>query len=181
MGPGLRIVGIGAVDAPLLGGLGARLAKHGFEPTVGAAGPAVEALVGPGMRRLQALSALPALRKEPGDHVLGITEFEVTDGVKEWVYGMGEVNGRSAVFSVKPFRGGGLDGQRTLDRLAAAILHELAHNVGMVHCRNKGCLMHATHEPSAMRQLDLAFCASCDRTWHRRIRAAKPPHQKRTS
>jgi predicted Zn-dependent protease len=170
MGPGLRIVGVGAVEAPVLEGVGSRLAKHGFEPTVAAGGPAVAALAGPGMRRLQALLALPALRKEPGDHVLGLTEFEVTDGVKEWVYGMGEVNGRAAVFSVKPFRAGGLDGERTLDRLAAAILHELAHNVGMVHCRNKGCLMHATHEPAAMRQLDLSFCASCEGSWKRRLR-----------
>ncbi len=165
---------IGPVERTVLEGVASRLGAHGFDPRVAAGGPAVQALVGPGMRTLQALNALPALRKERGDFILGLTEFEVTDGVKPWVYGMGEVNGRCAVFSAKPFRRGGLPAERVLDQLAAAVLHELAHNVGMVHCRTKGCLMHATHEPAAMRQLSLTFCASCGREWRRRTRARPP-------
>lgn len=171
MAPTLEIVPIGAVEGALLEGAAARLAAAGFATSVGAGGPAVRALVGPGVRRIQALNAIPALRKERGDHVLGLTELPVTDGVKEWVYGMGEVNGRAAVFSAEPFRKGGLSGGKFLDQLSAAVLHELAHNVGMVHCRTKGCLMHATHEPAAMRQLALAFCGPCERSFRRRIRA----------
>lgn len=170
MGPSLSVVAVGKVDGAVLEGVRARLARHGFEPAVAEGGPAVKALAAPGVQHLQALNAIPALRREKGDHVLGVTELEVTDGVKEWVYGMGEMNGRAAVFSVKPFRQGGLAQERVLDQLAAAILHELAHNVGMVHCRTKRCLMHATHEPAAMRQLDLQFCAACERSWRRRLR-----------
>jgi archaemetzincin len=169
--PLLDLVALGAVDRAVLVGVGDRLARHGFDPRVVAGGPAVRALVAPGATRLQALMVLPALKKERGDHVLALTDLELTDGVRPWVYGMGEINGRCAVFSTTPFRTGGLSAEKLLDRLSAAILHELAHNVGMVHCRTKGCLMHATHSPAAMRQLDLSFCEACDRSWRRRIRA----------
>lgn len=174
MRPVLAVVPIGSVDRAVLEGVAARLVEHGFEAKVAEGGPAVRALVGPGMRRLHALNALPALHKETGNFVLGVTDVEVTDDVKEWVYGIGEVNGRCAVFSTKPFRQGGLSPHRFLDQLSAAILHELAHNLGMVHCRTKGCLMHAEHEPAAMRQLALAFCESCLRSWRRRLRAGRP-------
>lgn len=176
MRPVLTVLAIGPVDRAVLEGVRARLAEHGFDAKVAEGGPALRALVGPGMRRLQAPNALPALKREAGNFVLGVTELELTDGVKEWVYGMGEVNGRCAVFSTKPFRQGGLPRDRFLDQLAAAILHELAHNLGMVHCRTKGCLMHATHEPAAMRQLTLTFCEPCLRSWRvRRSRARRPP------
>ncbi len=180
--PVLEVVAIGPVDLAVLAGVGRRLEGHGFLTRTVAGGEALHALVGPGMVRLQALSAIPALRREKGDFVLGLTDFEVTDGVKPWVYGMGEVNGRCAVFSTKPFRQGGLSMEALLDQLSAAVVHELAHNVGMVHCRKPECLMHATHEPAAMRQLKRRFCESCERQWLRRIRASgNGPHSGRPS
>lgn len=171
MRPILEVVAIGPVEAPVLEGVGRRLEAHGFQAKTIGGGEPVRSLVGPGTVRLQALNVIPALRREKGDFVLGLTDFEVTDGVKPWVYGMGEVNGRCAVFSTKSFRQGGLSGEKFLDQLSAAVVHELAHNVGMVHCRKPACLMHATHEPAAMRQLKRAFCESCQKQWLRRIRA----------
>lgn len=169
--PALEVVAIGPVDPAVLAGVGRRLEGHGFSARTVKGGEGVGALVGPGMSRLQALSAIPALRREKGDFVLGLTDLDVTDGVKPWVYGMGELNGRCAVFSTKPFRQGGLSSEAFLDQLSAAIVHELAHNVGIVHCRKRDCLMHATHEPAAMRQLPRRLCESCERQWRRRIRA----------
>jgi len=171
MAPSLDIVAVGPVDRSVLDGLGARLGRHGFLPRVTPASAALRGAYDARLPRLQALPILAQLRKERGDHVLAITDIALTDGTREWVYGLGEINGRTAVFSTEPFRRGGLTGEEFLDRMSAAVLHELAHNVGMVHCRNRGCLMNATHEPAAMRQLDLAFCPSCDRMWRRRIRA----------
>ncbi len=170
MRPVLEVLAIGPVDPTILEGVGRRLEGHGFRARTVPGGAGVRSLVGPGMVRLQALSAIPALRQERGDFVLGLTDFEVTDGVKPWVYGMGEVNGRCAVFSTKPFRQGGLSSETLLDQLSGAVVHELAHNVGMVHCRKPACLMHATHEPAAMRQLERRFCDSCEQQWLRRIR-----------
>jgi hypothetical protein len=144
------------VAARDLEGLARRLGRHGFAPRLQEPSVALSAAFDRRLPRLQALPLLVHLRKERADHVLGVTDLALTDGVREWVYGLG----------------GGLSGEVFLDRLSAALLHELAHNVGMVHCRNGGCLMHATHEPARMRQLELAFCASCDATWRRRIQAA---------
>ena len=178
--PVLEVVAIGPVDPAILEGVGRRLEGHGFLARTVPGGDAVRTLVGPAMVRLQALSAIPALRREKGDFVLGLTDLDVTDGLKPWVYGMGEVNGRCAVFSTKPFSQGGLSSGAFLDQLSAAVVHELAHNVGLVHCRKRECLMHATHEPAAMRQLERKFCESCERQWLRRIRASgKPPRRGR--
>jgi predicted Zn-dependent protease len=173
--PGLDLVPLGDIDRRVVEGVGRRLARHGFDPRVVEGGPSVDALVAPGTTRLQALMVLPALERARADHVLALTDLALTDGAKPWIYGMGEMNGRAAVFSTAPFRRGGLTQEVFLDRLSAAVLHELAHNVGMVHCRTRGCLMHATHEPAALRQLDLSFCGPCERTWRRRIRAGPSP------
>jgi archaemetzincin len=164
-------VAIGPVADATMEGVARRLAAEGFAPSRHAPTAAVEALAAPGLARMQAASAIEALRSLKGPHVLGITETELSDGARPVVYGLGEVNGRCAVFSLAQFRRGGLSDEAGLDRFCAAVLHELAHNVGMVHCRSKGCLMHATHEPAALRQLDLSFCASCRAQWRRRIRA----------
>jgi len=172
MAPSLELVAVGPVDREVLEGLGLRLGRHGFAPRVAPASPALRGVFDARLPRLQALPIIAQLRKGKGDHVLGVTDMALTDGVREWVYGLGEINGRAAVFSTEPFRRGGLSEEEFLDRMSAAVLHELAHNVGMVHCRNKGCLMNATHEPAAMRQLELAFCDGCQRGWRRRIRAA---------
>ena len=171
MGASLDLIPIGSVDEPTMGGVAARLGREGFATARREPSELVATLLGPNSRTLQARSAVAALRGGRAKHTLGITEVELADGGRPFVYGMGEVNGGCAVFSLAQFRRGGLSGDTVLDRFCAAVLHELAHNLGMVHCRTKGCLMHATHEPAALRQLELSFCAPCRQQWRRRIRA----------
>lgn len=170
----LKVVPIGELPAGAAEGLAARLAEHGFDASVqGAPGPRVRELVGPAQTRLDAHFALTALRAEPAARVLGLAGIELKDAARPLVYGMAEVNGRAAVFSTRPFVGGGLTRDESLDRLAGAVLHELAHTFGMVHCRNRGCMMNATHEPASLRQLQPRFCPSCRRSWDVRLRRAR--------
>lgn len=171
--PSLDLIPVGPVEGSVLDGLRLRLGRHGFTPRVSQPNAALSGAFDARLPRLQAVPIIAQLRKGGGDHVLGITDKALTDGVREWVYGLGEVNGRAAVFSTEPFRRGGLSQESFLDRMSAAVLHELAHNVGMVHCRNRGCLLNATHEPAAMRQLELAFCGDCERSFRRRIRVRR--------
>ncbi len=165
----LRIVPIGPLPAGAGEGLAARLATHGFDATVARApGPQVASLVRPGQDRLDAHFALAALRREPAPRVLGLTALELKEDSRPTVYGLAELNGRVAVFSTHPFFRGGLAPAEAADRLAGAVLHELAHTFGMVHCRNHGCLMNATHEPASLRRLQPTFCDSCRRSWKSR-------------
>jgi archaemetzincin len=173
MGASLDIVPIGDVSEAALEGVAARLRNCGFDPSRKEPGERVRTLLGPGSTTLQAQSAIAALRGGRAKHTLGITEVELKDGARPFVYGLGEMNGSTAVFSLAQFRRGGLSLGTMLDRFCAAVLHELAHNLGMVHCRNKGCIMHAAHEPAALRQLEMFFCPSCTAQWNRRIRAAR--------
>jgi archaemetzincin len=173
MGASLDLVPIGSVSEAALEGVAARLRAYGFEPARKAPDERVSTLLGPGSTSLQAQSAIAALRGGRAKHTLGITEVELKDGSRPFVYGLGEVNGSTAVFSLAQFRRGGLSVDTMLDRFCAAVLHEVAHNVGMVHCRNKGCIMQAAHEPVALRQMEMFFCPSCTAQWNRRIRASR--------
>jgi predicted Zn-dependent protease len=150
------------------------LAAHGFAASVeDAPGPRVQSLVSAGQGRLDAHFALAALRQQRPGRVLGLAGVDLKEDTRPLVYGLAEVNGRVAVFSAKPFFDRGLGPQESLDRLAGAVLHELAHTFGMVHCRSRGCLMNATHEPAVLRRLDPRFCASCQRSWRLRIDRAR--------
>ncbi len=170
----VRVVPIGVLPGGAADGLAQRLAEHGFEASVEPdPSPRVRSLLGPGQERLDAHFALAALRKEPHPRVLGLAGTDLKDDSRPVVYGLAEVNGRAAVFSVRPFVGGGLSAGESLDRLAAAVLHELAHTFRMVHCRNRGCLMKATHEPAVLRQLEPRFCANCESQWSSRLRRAR--------
>lgn len=170
----LRVIPIGTLPAGAAAGLAARLGEHGFDASVEEApGPRVAALVGAGQERLDAHFALSALRAERAGRVLGLAGVELKADTQPLVYGLAEVNGRTAVFSTRPFWGGGLAAEESIDRLAAAVLHELAHTLGMVHCRNRGCLMNATHEPAVMRQLTPRFCQACARSWELRVRRTR--------
>jgi predicted Zn-dependent protease len=165
----LCIVPIGPLPAGAGEGLAARLEAHGFDTSLAsAAGPQVASLVRPGQERLDAHFALAALRQEPSPRVLGLTALELKDHKRPTVYGLAELNGRVAVFSTNPFFHRGLPPAEATDRLAGAVLHELAHTFGMVHCRNRGCLMNATHEPASLRRLHPTFCDSCSRSWKSR-------------
>ena len=176
----LFVLPIGQLPPGAAAGLAKRLEAHGFAAAVGRAdGEAFHSLIPSNSSKVNAMFAIEALRREGGDSVLGLCALPLTDGRREWVYGLGEMNGRVSVFSIKPFRRGGLSLEEALNQLAPAVLHELAHNFGMVHCRRKGCLMHATHEPAAMRQLPQDFCEVCRPLWMSRLRrgvsARSPP------
>ena len=172
----LFVLPIGELPPGAATGLAKRLEGHGFAAKVGRAdGEAFRFLIPPNSSKVNALFAIEALRREGGDSVLGLCALPLTDGRREWVYGLGEMNGRVSVFSIEPFQRGGLSLEEALNQLAPAVLHELAHNLGMVHCRRKGCLMHATHEPAAMRQLPQGFCEVCRALWMSRLRRGAIP------
>jgi len=166
----LRVVPIGPLPAGAAEGLATRLGEHGFAVSVEATpSPRIASLVAPAQERLDAHFALAALRREPSSRVLGLTAAELKDDSRPTMYGLAEMNGRVAVFSTRPFYQGGLSPAEALDRLTAAVLHELAHTLGMVHCRHRGCLMNATHEPAVLRRLQPRFCDACAGQWSPRV------------
>ena len=174
MAPRLRIVPIGQLPDGAAEGLAASLSAFGFSAEVSAGAPrGVAALLSPGQKVLDGNFALAALRRDFTDRVLGLCALPLRDDTRPWVYGLAEVNGRAAVFSTDTFYRGGLSPAESVERLSGAVLHELSHTLGMVHCRQRGCLMSATHEPSAMRRLAPRFCENCTRQWKARLGALR--------
>lgn len=124
------------------------------------AGPILLALAGEG-------SGLP-LR-------LGLTRRDLCLPFLSYVFGEAQLEGRAAVVSLhrlqEPAPGERASRSVMLERLAKMVLHEMAHVLGLVHCRAPGCLMNFSQGLAALDRLDLRFCVACQsRLVHRRLR-----------
>lgn len=82
-----------------------------------------------------------------------------------YVLGEAQLEGRAAVVSLHRLQEAAPGGESSrsvmLERLAKIALHEMAHVLGLVHCREPGCLMNFSQGLSALDRLGLKFCVAC--------------------
>lgn len=82
--------------------------------------------------------------------------------------------GRAAVMSLHRLsEGAGEGGGRAprhmmLERAAKVGLHEVAHVLGLEHCRTAGCLMRFSAGLTILDRLKMGFCPACQRDLTRR-------------
>lgn len=95
----------------------------------------------------RASSLFPLCQDEPGTRVLGVTEADLWDEDRTFVFGYALIGGRTAVISLARLRGRkGGDGprpgrirlsprgrRRFLDRSVKEAVHEIGHTLGLVH------------------------------------------------
>jgi archaemetzincin len=98
------------------------------------------------------------------DHLLGLTEANVS--VEDWnfVFGLAEMPGTTAVMSLAKLRpkGRGPEADRLLRERAVKIaVHELGHTFGFRHCSDERCVMSFTQTAAGVDRTDAAFCANC--------------------
>lgn len=96
---------------------------------------------------------------------LAITEADLFIPMVTFVYGQAQLAGKAALVSLarlsQEFYGLPRDKELKLRRARKEVAHELGHTFGLVHCRDRSCLMSLSTE---ILQIDVKsedFCRSC--------------------
>lgn len=92
--------------------------------------------------------------------VLGLTDGDCYAAKLNFVFGMAEVGGGTAVVSLFRLRAGATAGT-FMTRAMKEIFHELGHAVGLGHCENPRCVMHFSNSLAEADTKDEYLCAAC--------------------
>ena len=74
----------------------------------------------------------------PHDKVLGVVDVDIYEGSRRFVFGLADVEGRSAIISLSRLKG---DSETFRQRAAKEGFHELGHMFGLRHCQDRSCVM----------------------------------------
>lgn len=91
---------------------------------------------------------------------LGVVQCDICTPILKFVFGESQLGGVAAVISLCRLEHKELD--RMYMRAAKISLHEMAHLLGLGHCRTLGCLMDPSINLEKLDALPLRFCSSCE-------------------
>ena len=94
--------------------------------------------------------------------VVGITDGDCYAGKLNFVFGMADVDGGTAVVSLSRLRAG-VSARKFVARAMKEIFHELGHSVGLGHCENPRCVMHFSNSLAEADSKEDQLCATCMR------------------
>lgn len=111
------------------------------------------------------LGELLAEVPDDASKVQGIVDRDLCIPILTFVFGEAQLSGTVSVVSTvrlrQEFHGLPPDRRLFLARLRKESLHELGHTFGLIHCRDRGCLMYLSN---TIMDVDLkgdAFCRHC--------------------
>ncbi|HEX2867074.1 MAG TPA: archaemetzincin family Zn-dependent metalloprotease [Ignavibacteriales bacterium] len=97
--------------------------------------------------------------------VLMLVEFDLYVPVFTYVFGEAQLNGKHSIVSLcrlhEEFYSGKTNDRLLLERTQKEILHELGHNLGLIHCRDWDCVMHSSQ---GVEEIDIKgqfYCTGC--------------------
>ena len=110
---------------------------------------------------------------DPRGKVLAATEVDLYADDLNFVLGMAESHGRTAVISLcRLGLGAGPDVRRS--RALKEAVHELGHTLGLAHCADAGCVMHFSNALVDTDRKGSSLCAVCERKLVARHRHGSP-------
>ncbi len=104
--------------------------------------------------------------------LLGVTSIDLFVPILKYVYGLAQIEGQCAVISLHRLLPQFYDELPDADLLASRIektaLHEFAHTLGMIHCRDRRCAMYSSTRIADTDFKNSFFCPTCRALfeWH---------------
>lgn len=99
------------------------------------------------------------------ENLIVITEVDLYVPVLTFVFGEAQLNGSHSIVSIcrlhNEFYGMKRDYNILLRRTKKEVLHELGHNLGLIHCLDWDCVMHSSNR---IEEVDIKgdfFCSDC--------------------
>ncbi|RLF17341.1 MAG: archemetzincin [Thermoprotei archaeon] len=103
--------------------------------------------------------------KLPYDKIVGISNVDAYTNGLNFVFGEAELGGRVAVVylaRLRPeFYGGEPNYELFVTRCLKEILHELGHTFGLLHCRNRRCVMTFSNSIYDTDYKEANYCRNC--------------------
>jgi len=94
--------------------------------------------------------------------VVGITDGDCYAGELNFVFGIADMAGGTAVVSLFRLRAG-VSASHFVARAIKEIFHELGHAIGLGHCENPRCVMHFSNSLAEADSKEEQLCAACMR------------------
>jgi archaemetzincin len=106
--------------------------------------------------------------------VLGVTNLDLYVPAFKYVYGLAQIEGQCAIISLHRLRPQFYDEPPEPNLLMARIektaLHEIAHSLGMIHCRDRRCVMYSSTRITDTDLKRSVFCLACHDLFGWRLR-----------
>lgn len=104
--------------------------------------------------------------------LMGVTREDLYVPVLKYVYGLAQLDGLCSLISIHrllpEFYGQPPDRDLLISRIEKTALHELGHSFGLMHCRDRRCVMYPSTriEDTVTKHSD--FCTTCFElfSWH---------------
>lgn len=98
--------------------------------------------------------------------LLGLIDFDIFVPEFNYVFGLADNPGKAALISLnrlKPeFYGENSNFELFMDRALKETVHEVGHTLGLMHCRNKSCVMHFSNSIFDTDVKQSLFCEQCE-------------------
>ena len=109
--------------------------------------------------KYRASAVLRACLAEPGDRILAVTDVDLFEEGKTFVFGYATIRDRFAVISPRRLHDG--SAVRFLDRVEKEAFHEIGHTLGLDHDPDPGCVMHFSNSLQDTDRKGRRWCAGC--------------------
>lgn len=165
----VEIISMGPVDEVAVSVSAANItALMGLPADIGPCMPEPAYAVLPGRGQYNAAVLLKSLSKGIAGSRrlrLGIINGDLCLPMLTYVFGEAQVGGKAAVISLFRLKQG-CDGKKApmaivYERLVKIVVHEISHVLGLIHCREPGCVMSCAFDLEQLDNQSADFCPEC--------------------